>query len=89
MVYASDLKSDGINSHEGSSPSPRTIIKLLMKFRYKYNGYGQLSCNSCGAKAEEDYDEFKGSITKKLEECSKTCPFQIAENYLERISDKD
>ena len=57
------------------------IIKNLMQFRWKWMGYGKLHCSSCGSEA---YEEGMKTVRLGHEECSISCPWRKAEEFLER-----
>jgi len=59
------------------------IIRRLLGFRWNDRGYGQLACKSCGALASEHYDE-AGSHLKRIDQCSRSCPWRQAEEFLEQ-----
>lgn len=55
----------------------REAIKKLLSFQYKRDGYGHLTCSSCGAEGHEYIDEHGVSIRR--EACSRNCPWRVAE----------
>lgn len=62
------------------------IIRKLLKFRWIYKGMGQLACRSCGALAEESYDDDGSRSEIRIDSCSTNCPWKIAED---RIKEAD
>jgi len=58
----------------------KEIIQGLMKFQYKYQGCGHVSCSSCGAKGSKDFDE--GRDLSKYEPCSPNCPWEKARVFI-------
>jgi hypothetical protein len=64
--------------------NPAEIIAALLCFRWIHRGMGTYNCASCGAQAEAE-DTGTGEIRLwRGETHSKTCPWRIADEYLER-----
>jgi hypothetical protein len=51
------------------------------EFRWKWLGYGNYACVSCGAAATSDGEAAIG----RVEPCSKSCPWSAAEKVLAEI----
>jgi hypothetical protein len=64
---------------------PQEILrKLVDKFRWKWEGYGKVSCPSCGAIAYRDFgDNDIPPSFSRIDQCSISCPWRLAEEYLE------
>jgi hypothetical protein len=61
------------------------LAVLLARFQWTDRGYGQLTCRSCGAAASENLDVEGSDRIKRLEECSRTCPWRLAGETLATI----
>ena len=52
--------------------------------RWRYLGYGHLTCTCCGARANEDEEL---GTTAREDPCSPHCPWAAIEQYLEESHD--
>jgi hypothetical protein len=60
---------------------PTTLLQRLVEFQWEYEGFGCLTCRSCGSVAWEN-DDGKGVHRMGGESCSHNCPFAQATQLL-------
>jgi hypothetical protein len=63
----------------------KEALNKLLRHRWISRGYGQFDCSSCGAHKVVDYGDHEQPTTEKREPCSKNCPWQIVENWLDDV----
>ena len=73
------------------SLTPDLIFALhkLFIFRWVDKGYGQFTCRSCGALKKVDYGDQDIPPSEKTEQCSKSCPWRIAEEAVDQSWEGD
>ena len=62
-------------------------LTKVLQFRWINDGYGTFHCRSCGSKAWEEGHGDKDGLTWNEEGCSKNCPFQVCQEWLNEIKD--
>lgn len=67
------------------TPEQLAAFRRILQFRWKSRNYEQSNCTSCGALRSVDYGDNDIPMTEKREPCSKTCPWAIAEAYIDSV----
>lgn len=83
MIFSDDTPEECIAYIQ----SLELALAKLMRFQWNDHGYGRLSCRSCGALAEQDFDE-RGRTLRRIDQCSPSCPWRVADTLLKQEMQK-